>query len=88
MTTEATPVTDLASSTLYFNRELSWLEFNARVLELAEDERQPLLERVKFAAIYTSNCPRWRQQRPSTPTTKPAPTSAAVATLGASVCFR
>ena len=46
---------DLSSSDLYFNRELSWIEFNARVLELCEDERQPLLERVKFAAIFESN---------------------------------
>ena len=37
------------------NRELSWLEFNARVLELAEDESQPLLERVKFCAIFSNN---------------------------------
>ena len=37
------------------NRELSWLDFNERVLELAEDERTPLLERVKFLAIYASN---------------------------------
>ena len=40
---------------LYFNRELSWLDFNQRVLELAEDESVPLLERVKFCAIYASN---------------------------------
>ena len=40
---------------LYFNRELSWLDFNERVLALAEDEETPLLERVKFLAIYTSN---------------------------------
>src|ERR671931_2219246 len=39
----------------YVNRELSWLDFNERVLELAEDEELPLLERVKFLAIYTSN---------------------------------
>jgi polyphosphate kinase len=39
----------------YFNRELSWLEFNARVLALAEDERVPLLERMKFLAIFASN---------------------------------
>jgi len=39
----------------YFNRELSWLDFNLRVLELAEDASLPLLERVKFAAIYCSN---------------------------------
>lgn len=39
----------------YDNRELSWLEFNARVLALAEDESQPLLERAKFLAIFASN---------------------------------
>jgi polyphosphate kinase len=37
------------------NRELSWLEFNARVLELAADETVPLLDRVKFIAIFSSN---------------------------------
>src|SRR5271167_3893837 len=37
------------------NRELSWLEFNARVLEEAEDPANPLLERVKFLAIFSSN---------------------------------
>lgn len=37
------------------NRELSWLEFNSRVLHEAEDERTPLLERLKFVAIYGSN---------------------------------
>jgi polyphosphate kinase len=46
---------DLSSSELYFNRELSWLDFNARVLELAEDETVPLLERAKFCAIVSSN---------------------------------
>ena len=46
---------DLRSSELYVNRELSWLDFNERVLELAEDERTPLLERLKFLAIYGSN---------------------------------
>lgn len=39
----------------FLNRELSWLEFNARVLHEAEDERTPLLERVKFLSIYGSN---------------------------------
>jgi polyphosphate kinase len=43
-----------ASSRL-LNRELSWLEFNARVLELAEDSREPLLERVKFCSIFSNN---------------------------------
>ena len=37
------------------NRELSWLEFNARVLELAEDPSEPLLERVKFCSIFSNN---------------------------------
>jgi polyphosphate kinase len=46
---------DLEDRGLYFNRELSWLQFNARVLELAEDPRTPLLERVKFCAIASSN---------------------------------
>src|SRR5918999_1881923 len=45
----------LESHELYANRELSWLDFNERVLELAEDEHMPLLERVKFQAIYASN---------------------------------
>jgi len=46
---------DLEDPSLYSNRELSWLDFNDRVLQLAEDESVPLLERVKFAAIWESN---------------------------------
>ncbi len=46
---------DLTDPALYLNRELSWLDFNDRVLQLAEDEPLPLLERVKFCAIYTTN---------------------------------
>jgi polyphosphate kinase len=49
------PPTDLDDPRLYINRELSWIEFNARVLELAEQDDMPLLERLKFAAIFTSN---------------------------------
>src|SRR5688500_12864197 len=43
------------ATSLFLNRELSWLEFNARVLHEAEDERTPLLERIKFLAIFASN---------------------------------
>ena len=46
---------DLRSTTLYLNRELSWLQFNDRVLQIAENPGVPLLERVKFSAIYTTN---------------------------------
>src|SRR2546423_14798589 len=46
---------DLDDSSLFANRELSWLDFNDRVLQLAEDERIPLLERAKFLAIWASN---------------------------------
>ena len=46
---------DLDDSSLYANRELSWLDFNDRVLQLVEDDELPLLERVKFSAIYSNN---------------------------------
>jgi polyphosphate kinase len=46
---------DLGDPELYFNRELSWLDLNDRVLQIAEDTRVPLLELVKFCAIYTNN---------------------------------
>ncbi|MDT7790396.1 MAG: polyphosphate kinase [Pseudonocardiales bacterium] len=52
--TSAVLPTDLPDDR-YFNRELSWLDFNARVLALAEDSSQPLLERAKFLAIFASN---------------------------------
>lgn len=39
----------------YIDRDLSWLDFNTRVLELAENQKLPLLERAKFLAIYSSN---------------------------------
>ena len=46
---------DLNDPKYYFNRELSWLEFNRRVLAEAMDERTPLIERLKFMAIFSSN---------------------------------
>jgi len=46
---------DADEAALFTNRELSWLEFNARVLDQARDKRIPLLERVKFLAIFGSN---------------------------------
>ena len=50
-------VTDfnLSDANLYLNRELTWLEFNRRVLYEAEDQRTPLLERLKFIAIVSAN---------------------------------
>jgi polyphosphate kinase len=49
------PPEPLDDPQLFFNRETSWVRFNQRVLELAEDDSVPLLERVKFAAIYARN---------------------------------
>ncbi|WP_100406782.1 RNA degradosome polyphosphate kinase [Bacillus solitudinis] len=50
-----TELIDLNNPAYYNNRELSWLAFNERVLEEAIDERNPLLERLKFLAIFSSN---------------------------------
>jgi polyphosphate kinase len=52
--TRAAASTDLPEDR-YLNRELSWLDFNARVLAVAEDPSQPVLERTKFVAIFASN---------------------------------
>jgi polyphosphate kinase len=51
----ATALPPLDDPSLYYSRELSWLEFNDRVLEEGIDRRNPLLERVKFLAIYSTN---------------------------------
>ncbi|HUX32927.1 MAG TPA: polyphosphate kinase 1 [Gemmatimonadaceae bacterium] len=48
-------MTAAPTPSLYFNRELSWLAFNERVLHEAQDDRNPLLERVKFLAIFANN---------------------------------
>ncbi|WP_200944510.1 RNA degradosome polyphosphate kinase [Geodermatophilus sp. Leaf369] len=54
--TQTPPQTDtVLHADRFLNRELSWLDFNARVLELAEDDGAPLLERVKFLSIFASN---------------------------------
>jgi len=53
-TVEATPPV-LSNPPLYIYRDLSLLEFQRRVLEQAQDEKTPLLERVKFLAIFGSN---------------------------------
>jgi len=54
---------DLSSPALYLNRELTWLNFNWRVLHEAEDERTPLLERLKFVAIVGSNLDEFLMKR-------------------------
>src|SRR4051812_42143835 len=49
------PLNRFAAPENFINRELSWLEFNRRVLEEAQDPTQPLMERVKFLTIFSSN---------------------------------
>jgi polyphosphate kinase len=55
VTEERPGAPDLKDASLYVNRELSWLDFNDRVLQLAEDESLPLIERLKFLAIFVTN---------------------------------
>ena len=52
---DGTATLELTNPALYTNRELSWIDFNDRVLQLAEDESMPLIERLKFLAIFTTN---------------------------------
>jgi polyphosphate kinase len=59
----APPAIDLRDLSLYLNRELSWLEFNRRVLHEALDARTPLLERLKFLAIFSGNLDEFFQVR-------------------------
>src|SRR5437764_4870019 len=55
VSTPAAAAPAAAPTARFFNRELSWLEFNSRVLDEARDENLPLLERLKFLAITASN---------------------------------
>lgn len=49
------PAVDLRDPALYLNREISWIEFDRKVLETAQDKKVPLIDRVKFLAIFFNN---------------------------------
>ena len=59
----AQPDTTPAVTPRYLNREISWLDFNDRVLDLADEPGIPLLERIKFVAIASSNLDEFFQVR-------------------------
>src|SRR5258706_5134284 len=61
-TNRAAPA-DPAVTGSYLNRDVSWLEFNRRVLHEALDERTPLLERVRFLSIFSSNLDEYYMKR-------------------------
>jgi polyphosphate kinase len=69
MDPEVHPITSLAggrtSARRYINREMSWLDFNQRVLALAQDPERPLLDRVRFLAIFSANLDEFFQVRVS-----------------------
>ena len=61
-----TPVEEQPPAAEFLNRDLQWLEFNARVLHEALDDRTPLLERVRFLGIFTSNLDEFFMKRAAT----------------------
>ena len=79
-----TPAPDAAGEVFrraWIDRDLSWLEFNRRVLHEALDERNPLLERVKFLAIFSSNLDEFFMKRMAA--IRPSPDDASLDGAGA-----